>query len=78
MYIFFERTSIYKNVYLHTRPSQKPWMSKICIDKKNHVFGGFETEIEAARAVNDFCLKNGIPPKNPEILDYVTFCQNVF
>jgi len=45
------------------------WRAGFFIDGKWHGCGTFDTEIEAARAVNEKCDELGIPRKNPDVPD---------
>jgi len=62
-----KKQSKYKNVYFH-QSSKQYWIPRVHFQHKYHNFGCFQTEEEAARAVNKKCKEFGIKEKNPEYL----------
>ncbi len=51
-------SSKYKGVYFH-KCSQK-WTAQCAINGKIYHIGVFETEVEGARAYNEFCVKHNL------------------
>ena len=58
-------SSIYVGV---SRLANGKWRSQCYYDGRLHYVGRYDTELEAAYAINDHCLKVGITPKNPCLL----------
>jgi hypothetical protein len=58
----YKFTSIYYGVYFNKglAHKKKPWCAQITMNKKQIHIGFFKTEIEAARAYNEFVIKHGL------------------
>jgi len=59
-----KKSSKYLNVRWSKR--KKVWRAQLTLRKKTHDLGAFETEVEAAIAINDLCRSLKIPLRNPQ------------
>jgi hypothetical protein len=55
-----KETSRYYGVYCHKGFWKKPWIARTTINKKQIHIGLYPTEIEAAKAYNEFVLSNNL------------------
>jgi len=61
--------SVYSGVSKQRARTGVRWRGQVFIGSKRHECGRYDTEIEAARAVNEKCDELGIPRKNPDVPD---------
>ncbi len=61
LYIF-KKSSIFYGVYFHKGldHKKKPWRAQTTLNKKQMCVGYFKTEIEAAKAYNDYVVKHNL------------------
>ena len=52
---------------VHWNKSQRNWTAKLHANKKKHLIGNYNTELEAALNVNAKCDELGIPHRNKTI-----------
>ena len=63
------KTSRFTNVHF----KNNRWIAGLRFNKRYHALGSFTYEVDAAKAVNDFCVKRKIPIRNPDVDNIVIY-----